>query len=103
MIHLMVILFLWLIGYLIKYKKFSWLIAGYNTASKNEKQQYDESALCAAVGNLMFLSGGLCVVGIIREILDLFWLILTCWLLVTVAIVGGVVYLNTGNRFKKGE
>lgn len=103
MIHLFTVLFLWVIGYLIKYKELSWLIVGYNTASEKEEQQYDESALCSFVGNLMFLLGCLCVVGIVGGIFDLLWLILLCWLLVTVVSVGGVVYLNTGNRFKRSD
>lgn len=103
MIHLAIMICLWLVGYLIKYKKMSWLIAGYNTASAKEKQQYDENALCSCVGNLMFVTGGLCGLGVIGEVFYLSWLILTCWVLVTVVTVGGVIYLNTGNRFKRVE
>lgn len=30
--------------------KGSWLIAGYNTSSKEEKEKYDEKKLCTAMG-----------------------------------------------------
>ncbi len=33
--------------------KGSWLIAGYNTASKEEKSKYDEKLLCRTVGGCM--------------------------------------------------
>lgn len=35
--------------------KGSWLIAGYNTASQNERDKYDEKKLCRAVGLLCLL------------------------------------------------
>ena len=33
----------------------AWLIAGYNTASKEEKEKYDSKKLCRAVGTFMLL------------------------------------------------
>lgn len=44
----------------------SWLIAGYNTASKREKEQYDETKLCRVVG------GGLAVITLLLLVL-LLW------------------------------
>jgi NADH:ubiquinone oxidoreductase subunit 3 (subunit A) len=35
--------------------KGSWLIAGYNTASKKEKEKYDEKKLCRCVGIMLLL------------------------------------------------
>lgn len=32
--------------------KGSWLIAGYNTLSKEEKEKYDEKKLCTAMGTM---------------------------------------------------
>lgn len=37
--------------------KGSWLIAGYNTASKKEKEKYDEKKLCRAVGIYCLAAG----------------------------------------------
>ena len=35
----------------------SWFISGYNTASKEEKEKYDENAMCKAYGKrMMFMS-----------------------------------------------
>ena len=39
-----------LISLLLFTGKGSWLIAGYNTASKKEKEKYDQQKLCRAMG-----------------------------------------------------
>lgn len=41
--------------------KGSSLIAGYNTASPEEKEQIDEKSLCRAVGSLMFVLAACCL------------------------------------------
>jgi hypothetical protein len=101
LIHLATGLFLAFIAYLIKYKQWSWLIAGYNTASKEEREKYDTSALCAAVGNLIFVLGGVCFIGALGEVLKIDWLITFCWIIFTLTTLVGIVYMNTGGRFKK--
>lgn len=77
------------------------LIAGYNTASPEEKNRMDGKALCRFMAKLMFFMGAVwCVVtaGLLLEIMALFWVGLTLFFAV---IIGGVVYANTGNRFQK--
>lgn len=51
-----------LIGVLIKKFKFYWLISGYNTASKERKEQMDKEGLGQLVGNYMYFLGGMFVV-----------------------------------------
>jgi len=41
MIFLPIVLILSIIGWLVKFKKVTWLISGYNTASKQKKEEYD--------------------------------------------------------------
>lgn len=79
----------------------AWLIAGYNTASKEEKEKYDEKALCRFTGKIL-LATALCVpLMFLGAVLGWHWLIWT----MTAAIVGlavfAVIYCNTGNRFRK--
>ena len=96
----MILLFLFL-GIILSQGKGAFLIAGYNTSTKKEKSKYDEKALCKTVGKMMFsMAGCWCVVAIgsVLETLLLFWLGLGLFLAVT---IGGVIYLNTGNRCKK--
>lgn len=77
------------------------LIAGYNTASPEEKARYDEKALCRFTGRLL-LAIGLCTFLLIPAVLfNMAWLGIAYALLATVLSVFGAVYCNTGNRFRK--
>ncbi len=96
----MVIVFL---GYLIKYKRWSWLIAGYNTASPKDKALYDEIALCTGMGNFLFLLAAITIIPAIGEFVGKPWIIGLGWAMFTVAVFAFLIYANTGNRFKKPE
>lgn len=95
----MVVLF---IGIVIRAFNASGLIAGYNTASVEERAKYDEEKLTGFVGALLIaasavlLAGGLLAVaggpGFVAG---------ASWVLFLVVIIGGVVYLNTGERFRR--
>ncbi len=77
------------------------LIAGYNTASAEEKRKTDEKALCRFVARLMFFYTacfGLLSLGILTGTDSAFKWIMPIFLIVTVI---AVIYANTGNRFKK--
>lgn len=99
MFHLVLALSIALLGYLIKHKRISWLIAGYNTAPKRVKDKIDEAALCTAVGNFILLLSSCLLVGAVGEIISLGILINASWLLFIIVSIGGLIYLNTGNRF----
>lgn len=93
-------------GWLIKYKKITWLISGYNTASKEQKQRYDTEKLCHYVGNFLFILAGILfsmavIIVFIGEYSDK--IILIGFGVLAIAIVCGLIYLNTGNRVKKKE
>ncbi len=103
-INIATILLLFLVGVFIKYKKVTWLISGYNTASKEEKEKYDIDKLCHHMGNMILLTAF--IWGVITVACFLFVektaLIITigCIALVFV-LIGGIIYMNTGNRVKK--
>ncbi len=81
--------------------KGAWLIAGYNTLNKKEKEKYDSVALCKFVGKYL-LSVSLLMPAIpIGGIFKLHWLVAAyiCYMLISVFFV--IVYCNTGDRFKK--
>ena len=93
-----------LLGYLIRYKQVTWLISGYNTASKEAREKFDKEKLTRHVGNFMFLLGDICF------LMALGWLLLPAHRdgvlglgigALTLAIPGGLYYLNTGNRVMK--
>lgn len=90
-----------LAGIMLLRGKWAFLIAGYNTMSKKEKKRYDEKALCRftgkimlgfALGSVLFILGGI----FNNDILDGIG-----FSIIIVLAVFMVVYMNTGNRFKK--
>lgn len=52
-----VALLLFICAIFLLFGKGSWLIAGYNTASKEEKEKYDEKKLCTSVGVFLLIYG----------------------------------------------
>jgi len=51
------------LGVLIRYFRWYWLISGYNTMSKERKKQVDIEALAYFMGNCLFLIAGLQFLG----------------------------------------
>ncbi len=81
--------------------KGSSLIAGYNTASRAEKEKIDEKKLCRYVGKLMFALAGCFFIMMLSDIFHKMWIL---WLglgLVFMVSIGGIIYINTGDRIKK--
>jgi len=81
--------------------KGSFLIAGYNTINKEEKEKYDQERLCRFVGKLLviiFFAIAFFPIGIYFEI---YWVIYCGSAFILVCVIGAVIYMNTGNRFHK--
>ena len=77
----------------------SFLLAGYNTMSKEKKAKYDAKALCKFMGKIITPIGILFFGFLIEGIESWFtWVFLAVTLALTLF---AVVYANTGNRFKK--
>lgn len=92
------------VGWLVKYRQVTWLISGYNTASKEKKKTYDTEKLTRHFGNFMFLLAiPFLVLAVLSEALRPYSDRITIlgFAVLAVMIVGGIVYLNTGNRVKK--
>ncbi len=79
----------------------AFLIAGYNTAPKEEKAKYDERALCRFMGKLMFTLAACQGVMALGGLMDRMWLFGVGLAAFLVAVLACVIYANTGNRFKK--
>lgn len=79
----------------------SFLIAGYNTASKEEKEKIDEKKLCRYMGRLMFFIAGCFVILMVSDVLNKMWLLWLGLALLFGTGAGGVIFLNTGDRLKK--
>lgn len=60
-VYLLIVLFA-AMGIALLLGKGSWLISGYNTASKEEKEKYDKNKLCRATGlELLFITAILAI------------------------------------------
>lgn len=95
---------LWILAIVIGTGKANFLIAGYNTASKKEKEMIDEKALAKFMGKFLFFLGLIQLVMPMASILELnnFGAILTCTnIIFFIVTIGGVIYMNTGKRFQK--
>ena len=101
LIHGIMGLFFVVLGIVFLCGKVGFLIAGYNTAGLEEKAQYDEKALCRAMGILMFACAAYCgvlMLSTIVESMPLMWVGIALLLLVP---MGGVIYMNTSKKVKR--
>lgn len=76
------------------------LIAGYNTASPEEKAGIDEKKLLKAMAVFMFVLAGCFIISALSAILNVKLLIWIGQALFVVSLIIGLIYMNTRNRFK---
>ena len=89
-----------LLGVVFAVGKGTGLIAGYNTASAEEKENYDKKKLCKAMSRLMFALAGCWLVTASSEIfkkIALLWIRLALFLIVSVV---GAVYVNRATKIE---
>ena len=80
--------------------KGAFMIAGFNTMSREEKAKYNEKALARFVG-LMIIATAVCMALVpIGWSLGIDWLGYCGIILMIVIPIGGVIYANTGGRFR---
>lgn len=77
------------------------LIAGYNMASHEEKTKIDEKKLLKAMSIFMFVLAGCFLVSALSQVFNIKSLIWIGQALFVSALIIGLIYLNTGNRFGK--
>jgi len=90
-------------GLVIRIFKASGLIAGYNTASKEKKAQYDEESLTKFVGNMLIISSSVLIVGGLLSGIESIakYSIIISWIVFFIFIIWMAIYTNTGNHFRK--
>ena len=76
------------------------LIAGYNTVSRNEKAKTDEKKLLKAMSVFMFVLAGCFLVSALSQVLNVKSLIWIGQALFAASLIIGLIYLNTGDRFR---
>ncbi|WP_026674737.1 DUF3784 domain-containing protein [Alkalihalobacterium bogoriense] len=89
------------LGVILSTGRGGFLIAGYNTMPKEEKENIDTVALCKFMGKMMFAFSFSLVLWIISEVYEIKWLFTLGLLTVFVLVIFTVVYVNTSQRFRK--
>ena len=77
------------------------LIAGYNTASPEEKAGTDENKLLKAMAVFMFILAGCFILSALSEVFNVKLLVWIGQALFVVSLIIGLIYMNTRNRFRK--
>lgn len=95
------ILLLLALGLYLLQGKGAMLIAGYNTLPKEEKEKYDEVALCKATGKLILSFIFPIALLTLGGLFQLTVLVIAGGVLLGILIVFGLIYMNTGDRYKK--
>lgn len=100
-LHLAVIALFLLLGAMFLNGKGSFLIAGHNTLTPEEKANVDEKKLTRFTGKLMF---ALAACWTLLACSEIFQTLLLLWLGLALALItaaAGCIYANTGNRFQR--
>ena len=77
------------------------LIAGYNTASPEEKAGTDEKKLLKAMSVFMFVLAGCFVISALCDIFNVRFLVWIGQALFVISLIVGIIYINKKDRFKK--
>jgi len=94
------------LGLIVQTGKANFLIAGYNTASKEEQAKWNVKAMSKFTGwGLLAVPSIILLIACIPISLNFFPLTAmhTSWILFTVIIVSGAIYMNRSPRFKHTE
>ena len=95
---------LYTMGWLVKVKRVTWLISGYNTSSKAEQEKYDLDKLCDNFGRFLYVIATICLGLSITSIIFADYIDLIIWIgvvILMIVIILGIIYLNTNNRVMK--
>ncbi len=90
-----------LLGIILSMGKGAFLIAGFNTLSKEEKEAYDVISLCKFMGKVMFMIAFCITLFLLSDILKRRVLFNIGLILFFIMLAITIIYSNTGNRFKK--
>lgn len=90
-----------ILGVILSMGKCSFLIAGYNTMSKEQKKQYDERALCRFAGKIMYCLAFAMLLWLVSIILQDSAIMSVSLFFLVGSIAFAVIYAGTGSRFRK--
>ncbi|WP_297632274.1 DUF3784 domain-containing protein [uncultured Clostridium sp.] len=93
-----------ILGIIIGSGKGGFLIAGYNTLDKNEQDKYDKERYFKFMGKFLFVLAGIELIMPIAKVLNIGnfgVVIISVNIIFVIVVIGGIIYMNTKNRFKK--
>ncbi|MBW9147933.1 DUF3784 domain-containing protein [Clostridium sp. CM028] len=76
-------------------------IAGFNTMSKKEKEEYNVVSLCKYTGKFMFMIDFCIILFVLSNVFAMKVLFNIGLMLFFVALIFTIIYSNTGDRFKR--
>ena len=90
-------------GLIVRTGKADFLIAGYNTMSKEEQSKWNAKALSRFIGWLLIISSIILLIGCIPILLNIFPFIaiFISWGIFLISIILGMIYMNSSTRFKR--
>ena len=101
MVHFIAPALFVVLGIIFSQGKGAWMIAGYNTASKETRAGYDVEALLQFMSKFMFVLAGCWVVISFGVLYQNDRAVQAGLVLFIVIILAALIYMNTGGRFKK--
>ena len=90
-----------IVGIFLLKGKGSFLIAGYNTMTKAEKERDNKKALCRFVGIIVIIVALCMPITFIGANFEITWLMTTGIVSILIICFAAVVYALMGNRFRK--
>ncbi|MDG5789231.1 DUF3784 domain-containing protein [Evansella sp. AB-P1] len=100
-ILLFIIILFFILAIILYNGKGAFLIAGYNTLPKEEKEKYDTAALAKFMGKSMFVLTFCITLWFLSQLFVVAWLFSLGLVGFIVTILFILIYANTGNRFRK--
>lgn len=100
-IHLATVVFFTVLGVIFLNEKGTFLIAGFNTMPQDKKSKINKKKLCKFMGKFMFILAACWLVIALSEVFKTMILFWGGLVLFSIAIIVGIVYANTGNRFSE--
>ncbi|MBP2257725.1 DUF3784 domain-containing protein [Virgibacillus alimentarius] len=90
-----------ILGIILLNGKGAFLIAGFNTMPEEEKEKYDTALMCKFMGKMMFALAFSMALMALSEALGIKSLFAVSFVLFIGITLFIVIYMNTGDRFKK--
>ncbi|EJO5347424.1 DUF3784 domain-containing protein [Clostridium botulinum] len=90
-----------LLGIILSMGKGFFLIAGFNTMSKEEKEKYDVVSLCKFMGKVMFIIAFCVILFLLSDIYEIKAIFYVGLILFFITVIFTLIYTSTGDRFKK--